>query len=329
MWRLCCRRQRPKEERSPIQAIRKRWELLSGGCLVVNFRDDPGWDHSRLFLWPINANTWIVLTPDGDKYAENFGGYSRMRVPPIGESETPEIGSVEFSRGWTLNELSELVREGRNLALSARTSMELTYDRDPTTLCDSSSRLFNVPHVTLSERVKRGIVRKLPKWPPTLDNPPTLSRDLTTHVGTSFERRAPRQRTPRVRTYRAISVSHHPWVSMETCRADRLKFGSVVVLPDDALVRGARGLMLLPGGGYVAVQRIPSSNLATFVDRVVDGMLPPPGAGIFVTRPCLASRDEGGDKAKLRVRFSIRPPTDEEHHGTWEPSDDLDPLDRI
>ena len=85
--------------------------------------------------------------------------------------------------------------------------------------------------------------------------------------------------------------------------------------------------MPLPGGGYVAVQRIPSSDFATFVDRVVDGMLPPPGAGIFVMRHCLASRDEGGDKAKLRVRFSIRPPTDEEHLGTLEPSDDLDSLD--
>ena len=117
--------------------------------------------------------------------------------------------------------------------------MELTYDRDPTTLCDLSSRLFNVPHVTLSERVKRGIVRKLPKWPPTLDNPPTLSRDLTTHVGTSFERRAPRQRTPRVRSYRAISVSDHVWVSMET-RIVRLKFGSVVAQRDDALEESTR-----------------------------------------------------------------------------------------
>ena len=40
-----------------------------------------------------------------------------MRVLPIGEGETPEIGSVEFSRGWTLIEFSELVQEGRNLAL--------------------------------------------------------------------------------------------------------------------------------------------------------------------------------------------------------------------
>ena len=40
---------------------------------------------------------------------------TRMRVLPIGEGETPEIDSVEFSRGWTADELSELVREGRNL----------------------------------------------------------------------------------------------------------------------------------------------------------------------------------------------------------------------
>ena len=54
------------------------------------------------------------------------------------ESETPEIGSVEFSPGWTLNELSELVREGRNLAFCARTSMGSTYHRDPTMMCDLS-----------------------------------------------------------------------------------------------------------------------------------------------------------------------------------------------
>ena len=126
---------------------------------------------------------------------------------PIGESETPEIGSVEFSRGWTLNVLSELVREGRNLALCARTSMGLTDDRDPTMMCDLSGRLFNVLPMTLCERVKRRTVRKLPFCRPAPANPPTTPRDLTTHVGTSLERRAPRQRTPRVRSDRVIPVS--------------------------------------------------------------------------------------------------------------------------
>ena len=180
-------------------------ELLPERRLVVNFRDDSRCDHLRLFLWPVDANTWIVLTPDGDKYAEKFCDYSRVRVPPIGEGETPEIGSVEFSRGWTLDELSELVREGRNMALNARSSMGLMYDRDPAMMCDLSGRLCNVPLVTLGERVRRRMVRKLPMWRPAPVNSPALSRDLTAHVDTSLGRSAPRLRTPRMRSDRAMS----------------------------------------------------------------------------------------------------------------------------
>ena len=72
---------------------------------MVNFHDDPGWDHPRLSLWPIDATTWIVHTPDGDKCAERFADYSRMRVPLLGGSEMPAVGSVKFNRGWTLNEI--------------------------------------------------------------------------------------------------------------------------------------------------------------------------------------------------------------------------------
>ena len=132
------------------------WRTSSG-----DFFDDPGWDHFRLFLWPLDATSWIVLTPDADKYAERFAEYSRMRVPPFGAGTMPEVGSVEFNCGWTLIELSELVREGRNLALCARTSMRLTCDRDPTMMCDVNRRLFSVLPVTMGERVRRRIVRKL------------------------------------------------------------------------------------------------------------------------------------------------------------------------
>ena len=210
-----------------------------------------------------------------------------MRVLPIGEGETPGIGSVEFSRGWTLNELSELVREGTNLAYCARTSMGLTHNRDLTMMRGLSGRLFNVPSVTMGERVRRPA------------NPPTPSRDLTTHVGAS-----PRHRTPCVWSDREISVSDHVWVSMETERIDRWRFGSVVALPDDALVRGARGLMPLPGGDHVAVQRIPSSDLAMFVNRAVDGMLPSLGDLWNIRDETFAvGQDESGDKANLNNRL--------------------------
>ena len=40
----------------------------------------------------------------------NFRINQRCEWLTIDESETHEIASVDFSRGWTLNELSELVR---------------------------------------------------------------------------------------------------------------------------------------------------------------------------------------------------------------------------
>ena len=60
---------------------------------------------------------------------------------------------VEFNRGWILNELSELVRERRNLVLCAQTSMGLTHDRDLTMMWDLSGRLFSVPPLTMEENV--------------------------------------------------------------------------------------------------------------------------------------------------------------------------------
>ena len=141
------------------------------------------------------------------------------------------------------------MRGGRNLALCTRTSMGLTYDHDPTMMYVFSTYI-------LGERVRRRIDRKLPMWRPAPANPPTPTCDLNTHVGTSLERRAPRLRTLRVRSDRVISVSDPVWVNMEIGRNDRWRFGSDVALPDDVMVRGARGLVHQPGGGNVAVQRI-------------------------------------------------------------------------
>ena len=44
----------------------------------------------------------------------------RECFPPLGGGDMPEVGSVEVNRSWTINELSELVRE----------AMGLTYDHE-------------------------------------------------------------------------------------------------------------------------------------------------------------------------------------------------------
>ena len=69
-------------------------ELFQGGRLVVNIRDDPGLDHSRLFLRPVDAGAWIVLTLDGDKYAEKFDDYARVRVPRVTGPESDPSNSI-------------------------------------------------------------------------------------------------------------------------------------------------------------------------------------------------------------------------------------------
>ena len=73
-----------------------------------------------------------------------------------------------------------------------------------------------------------------------------------------------------------------------------------------------------PCKGYLRVTR------ATFVDRAVDGMLPSPGDLRNIRDETFpVSRDESDDKANLRDRLSIQPPTDEEHPGNRECPDDL------
>ena len=180
-------------------------------------------------------------------------------------------------------------------------------------MCDLSGRLFSVPPVTIGERVRRRIVRKLLVWRAAPAHPSAPSRDLTAHVGTFFQMRNPHQQTPRVRLDRVVLVSEHVWVSMETDRNDRWKFGSVVVVPDDALVRGTRGLVLSLDSDYFAVQRIPSGDLPVFVNRAVDGMLPSMGdSRNFRDEPFPLGQDEKVDKTNLRNRLSIQSPADEE-----------------
>ena len=105
---------------------------------------------------------------------------------------------------------------------------------------------------------------------------------------------------------------------------DQLKFGAVVILPEDFLVKETRGMMPLPGGGSAAVHRIPSSDLATFVERAIDCILPPSDDLRSVRyRISSVNRDEANEKNYLRDRLSIRPPPDDEEPETKEFPDDL------
>ena len=122
------------------------------------------------------------------------------------------------------------------------------------------------------------------------------SHNLTTHVGTSFQIRTTRQRTPRVRSDRVVSVSEDVWVSVKADRIDQWRF-SVVAVSDDVLAKEARGLMPMPDDDRVAVQRIPSSDLPMLASRAVDDMRLSPGNPRSIRDETLPGcQDEDADK---------------------------------
>ena len=114
-------------------------------------------------------------------------------------------------------------------------------------------------------------------------------------------------------------MTGYVWVSMEIGRVDQLKFGAVVILPEDSLIKGTSGLMPLSGVGYDAVQRIPSSDVAIFVEKAIDCILPP-SDDPRGTRDSTsyANRGETNGENNLRDRLSIRPPPDDEEPETKE-----------
>ena len=85
-------------------------------------------------------------------------------------------------------------------------------------------------------------------------------------------------------------------------------------------MRETRGLVPSPDGDYVAVP----SDLPTFVNKAVDGMLRSTGdSRNFQDETFPVGQDENVDKAHLRNRLSIQFPADEESPVVGEVPDDL------
>ena len=111
---------------------------------------------TELFLWPIDANAWIVVNPDGDKYAVKFSDYSKMRVPPL-----------VLSMSWvSWSEKEEIWPSVRGPQWDWPTTLTRRW-------CVIWVDAFSTYLLRLDERVRRRIVRKWPMWRPAPANPPT------------------------------------------------------------------------------------------------------------------------------------------------------------
>ena len=143
---------------------------LPGSRLNVVFEDDPKWIHERLLLWPVGRESWVVKTPDGDVYEEGLEDYKRVYGLPLpGHAVRRSAGTVEFSRGWTKDELTDMVKEGRSLAKAARKERDIVGTSDPLVMVDFGGHALSVPGEGVVEKVTRRLRGKVaPPRPPAL-----------------------------------------------------------------------------------------------------------------------------------------------------------------
>ena len=255
-----------------------------------------------LFLWSVNANSWIVLTSDNDKYVEKISDYSRIRVLPIGESETPWLtllSSVVMS-WWTLPwvEWADARRKKSDPLYAGLSGIDLRPWPDDDVWPARTS--FQRTSCNSGGTCQTSDRAKLPMWRPALrihlHHHATWLFTLTLHLkGEHHERLAYGQ-------IEWFPDADHFWVSMETDRIDRLKFGSGILHCQTMSWRGNTRIVPCK---WRLCRRV--TDIFEWPDNVSRYTSPEDLRNIRdETFP--VSRDESDDKANLRDRLSIQSP---------------------
>ena len=69
---------------------------------LVRYSTDPGWNHERVFLWPVAQDThgicsrWVIRAPGGHMYAESSEDWSFLRLLERNRYPADGIDLVHF-----------------------------------------------------------------------------------------------------------------------------------------------------------------------------------------------------------------------------------------
>ena len=92
---------------------------LPGDIFLVQYAADvdPGFHHERLALWPVSNREWMILTPDGDHYAEDLGSYVTIdKISGRGDYPAGVEEVVAFELPLTTSRLEGWITTGRQAA---------------------------------------------------------------------------------------------------------------------------------------------------------------------------------------------------------------------
>ena len=51
---------------------------MPGARVGVRYEEDPTYAHERILGFPVSETAWVVLTPHGEEYIEDYGDWSVM-----------------------------------------------------------------------------------------------------------------------------------------------------------------------------------------------------------------------------------------------------------
>ncbi|CAK0894060.1 unnamed protein product, partial [Prorocentrum cordatum] len=279
-------------------------ELLVGSYVAVFYTEDDVW-HERQILFQVDAQHWVVYTPDGDMYIENVMA-GDPDSGPCRAAILPADGTLPFFlRGKTYRfrdfpdeqRLLDLINEGYQLAVSEGGEVV-----GPTAYTDAMGQR---QPLELHEGIyRRARGRPLPALPPPLE--PPEGGDLL--VGGT--------RTPEVLDADVELVNDGGrWVSLVTIGSVRR--GDPVEPETGDKVLGELALHRMPNGEVIAACR------PDYLSKVVDGGSAADGGDARVLAP--VSYDPGGrrrcDFANAVSKMSTEPmedfPLEGERSALW------------
>ena len=126
--------------------------------LLVTFREDPGFWHERLILYPATLHSHAVMTGDGDEYVEHEDWWLTVTVMTGRHEYPPEMTGqvVQFTSPVEGDELMMAIRRGRELALRERAAHpDLGVPPSPTHAWSWTGQRLAIPDRGIGDRFLR------------------------------------------------------------------------------------------------------------------------------------------------------------------------------
>jgi hypothetical protein len=263
--------------------------------------------HDRLYLWPVSATVWWVLTANGDTYAEDTAAYESLtKMTGLNSYPRYAVKIVSFETAVDDVELSGHLVRAREEARAERAKRGGVYDDTALAAVDWSGRPFELPAASKAGRIFRRLTGKTPRPValPLADVPPAIALPVEeVVVGAPVVGFA---------SDALVAPADHVWLHNDPGRMfDGLGFGAEVKLPVSSFVKGDRAIALSPNGVAVTCALVRVVDAASFPKARRDALEEADPNRTPRDRPAERRADDAGGRPARNGDVPVTPDADD------------------